>query len=58
MALSIASVVAGLVLIGLVGEFFRIVDAAVSPDLAGPVVIILGLLVVGVVYGLRPWSDT
>ena len=58
MTLSIASVVAGIVLIALSGEFLRLVDAPVSPDMAGPVVIIVGLLVVGVVYGLRPWSDT
>ena len=56
-ALSIAAVFAGVVLIGVYGELVGVFDGVMSPEIAGPVVLILVLLILGVVFGLRPWSD-
>ena len=53
-ALSIASVVAGLILISLL----RQLGAGAGPDINAQVLLIVGLLIIGVVYGLRPWSDS
>ena len=47
-ALSVASVVAGTILLS---NLDRVGTAA------GQVLVVVGLLVVGVLYGLRPWSD-
>jgi hypothetical protein len=46
-------VVAAVVLIGLLGQLGPIADA----EIAFRVLFIVGLLVVGAVFGLRPWSE-
>jgi hypothetical protein len=53
-ALAIASVVAGLILFSLLGQL----GAGASREIKPEVLLIVGLLIIGVVYGLRPWSDS
>jgi len=53
-ALSIACIAAGVVLVLLLPRL----GIASGADITGTVLVILALLVAGVVYGLRPWSDS
>jgi hypothetical protein len=53
-ALTIACIGVGLVLVVLLGQL----GIASSPDITRKVLFIVGLLVVGVVVGLRPWSES
>jgi hypothetical protein len=49
--------VVGLILIGVTSRFGSMMSSGIG-DILGPVAVIVGLLLVGVVYDLRPWTDT